>query len=318
MATKQKNVRNGFENVDAAWAHFEKVSRELHSPKPLTKHQTARRKVKGRQKLSKAAAKYKKFFDKVEDASNQHLFTIAFSQARVDSTKVSILEALVTKLNNPESNGAVAQSSIDTALGDSQALCHPQPQSQKRMITYEGVPPEGIKEAFGPYMVNKIETAEINDKWRAVTMRLPQWPGDDGDDSESGMSLEIREECVNELARALYKVEVERIADTYRIAHADGMVQTIRPVVHEVLRPVQIEHELIGVLDDDIYSVFGSTVYDAIRACPTRKRELAKGVDKTTCVKMTISKGKCRINLSMSHLGGVSVLNKLWTTVPKS
>jgi hypothetical protein len=317
MAAKRKNTRKGFQNADAAFAYFKRASKKSRPSKGLTKHQTARSKVKDSEDLSKAAAKYKKFLGQVHDAGNRHLFTIAFSQSRIDSTKVSILEELVSKLNEQGSNDAVAQALFDTTLGDNQALYQPQPQSQKRMITYEGVPPEGIKEAFGPYLVNKIETAKINDNWRAVTMRLPEWPGDDGDDSESGMSLEILEECINELANALYKVEVERIADTYHIIHADGMVQIIRPLVHEVVGPVQIEHDLVGVLDDDIYEVFGSTVYEAIRACPARKKELAEGVGKTTCVKMTISKGKCRINLSMSHLGGVSVLNKLWTTVPK-
>lgn len=90
------------------------------------------------------------------------------------------------------------------------------------MITYEGVPLEGIKEAFGNYLVDKIKTAEINHNWRAVTMCLPQWPGNL---SESRMSLAIPEECVNELARVLYKVEVERIADTCRI------VVTLRLVI---------------------------------------------------------------------------------------
>jgi hypothetical protein len=288
MAAKTKNARNGFPNADAAWACFERASKKSRPSKCLTKHQTARRKAKGPEELSRAAAKYKRFLGKVHDAGNQHLFTIAFSQSRIYSTKASILEELVLKLNERGSNGAVAQPSFDTTLGDNQALC-PQPQSQKRMITYEGVPPEGIKEAFGNYLVNKIETAEINHNWRAVTMRLPQWPGDD---SESGMSLDIPKECVNELARALYKVEVERIADTYHIVHADGMVQIIRPVVHEMIGPVQIEHDLVGVLDADIYNVFGSTVYEAIRECPTRRRELAEGVGKTRCVKLTISKEK--------------------------
>lgn len=131
------------------------------------------------------------------------------------------------------------------------------------------------------------------------------------------MLLEIPEECVNELARALYKVKVEQIADTYHIIYANRMVQIIRPVVHEVIGPVQIKCDLVGVLNNNIYCVFRPTVYKAIRACPTRKRELAEGVGKTKCVKMTISKGKSRINLSMSYLGGVSVLNQLWTTVPK-
>jgi hypothetical protein len=302
MAVKKRNVRTGFQNVDAAWAHFERASRKSR-PKGPTKHETARRKAKGPEKLSRAAAKYQRFLGKVHDASNQQLFMIAFSQSKIESTKVSILEELVSKLNERGSNGAVAQ---------------PQPQSQKRMITYEGVPPEGIEEAFGHYLVNKIETAEINDNWRAVTMRLPEWPGEwPGNDAESGMSLEILKEYVNELARALYKVEVEWIADTYHIVHADGMVQIIRPVVHEVIGPVETEHDLVGVLDEDIYHVFGSTVYEAIRACPTRKRELEDGVGKTRCVKMTISKEKSTINLLMSHLGGVSVVNKLWTTVPK-
>jgi hypothetical protein len=125
------------------------------------------------------------------------------------------------------------------------------------------------------------------------------------------MSLEILKEYINKLANALYKVEVERIADTYYIIHANGMVQIIRPLMHEVVGPVQIEHDLVGVLDNDIYEVFGSTVYKAIRAYPAQKKELAEEVGKTTYVKITISKGKCRINLLISYLGGMSVLNKL-------
>jgi hypothetical protein len=118
IAAKRKNTQKGFQNTDAAFAYFKRASKKSRLSKGLTKHQTTRSKVKDPKDLSKAAAKYKKFLSKVHNTGNRHLFTITFSQSQINSTKVSILKELVSKLNKQKSNNAVAQALFDTTLGD--------------------------------------------------------------------------------------------------------------------------------------------------------------------------------------------------------
>lgn len=119
------------------------------------------------------------------------------------------------------------------------------------------------------------------------------------------MSLHIRERDVDQLAMALFNVQVESVGHARYITLTGGAGLTPNPQI-----------TLKGVLDEAIIRVFGPEIRGAITACRMRKKELEEGNRVTECVSMILTgcpdKGAI-INLSFGLKGGAQIRNKLYT-----
>jgi hypothetical protein len=298
MALKRIRSRPGFKNVDTAWKQLQNTFISFNLSRRLTKRQSSRFKqlaelvkeqTKGLSKaamkkqtkgLAKAAVKHYYFLHNIFVISRDYhkLCTIAFSQAQIESTKVKVLNELIAKIKEQDDVQAIndlfrslpLDSQVDEAVPRVEIM------SAER---------EGTRQVFREYLVDKIKTVAMNDQWRAVSVLLPFYPPDLLETSV--MSLEIREECVKELAMALYVVEVDWVIDSYRVVHANKTVQII-----------PYGFEWIAVSDENICAVFRSYIHGVINAC--RLRELAKGENRTDCVKIIFRNGQGTINLKMS------------------
>jgi hypothetical protein len=286
MAPKRIRSRPGFRDVDSAWGQFQKTLNRLNLSRRLTKRQSSRFKqvaeaVKEKTTgLPKAAVKHHHFLRNVFVISPDHhkLCTAAFSQAQIESTRVTVLDELTARIGKQDDAEAIHE--LFQSLFPESQVDEPVPR-----VEFMSAEREGTRQVFGEYLVDKIKTAAMNDQWRAVSVLLPFYPPDLLETSV--MSLEIREECVKELAMALYMTEVDWVTDSYRVVHVNKTVQIIPH-----------GFEWIAVPDENISAVFGSYIHGVIDAC--RSRELAKGENGTDCVKMIFRNGQGTINLKMS------------------
>ncbi|KAE8831152.1 hypothetical protein HRS9122_08742 [Pyrenophora teres f. teres] len=312
MTAQRQRARNGFKDVGTPWTQLLDTSAEIELSSELKKGHmirfekvTQERKKKG---LRAAALKQHKFLDKVFriDSDYHTLCSIAFSQSQIDSTRQDVLNKLIEKIREHRDDVTIispSMRSLFAGLGKSLAT---RQESVQRLASaddiwyeYKHAEPEGTLKVFGDYLADKIKSTELKDK-RAVTMRLPMWPLS----RDCFMSVELREESVKELAMALFKVEVDRVADALHIIHHGGVLQTCH----------DSKDVLSRVLDEDIVAVFGSDVLAAINASHVRANELAKGRARTECVKMTFSKRMGTIDLIMGTMEGIKIQNKLGAT----
>lgn len=317
MLAQPKRVRNGFKDVQSSWKQLTETSIDTALSQRLTKSHINRiKKVKSNEKregLPPAAVKQHKFLKKVLriDSDYHTLCKIAFSQNQIDSTKAAILEQLVERIRERRNDTTIISPRMRSLIAHTEdpepvrQLEEPKQRStsaSEQWAELKYAEREGTREVFGEYLADRIKTTELNDNWRAVTMRLPRWPADLP--ILCFVSLELREESVKELARALFKVEVDWVTDDFHIVHPGGMLQSIP----------NSEHTLKGVLDEDIVAVFGSDVHAAISSCCIRASEIAGGKARTKCVSMTFSKTKGTIDLTMSVPDGFNIQDKLYAT----
>jgi hypothetical protein len=315
MPPQQKRVRNGFKDVDSAWIHLNNVSRTLKYSQRLTKGQSNRFKRVSRNRieegLSAAAIKHHTFLNRVLDIDSSYhtLCTIAFTQNQIESTRTTVLDELVERIQQRQGDPPVVSSSIRSLTADLEnrgTVQPPQDPSQRlanaseKWFVFMHARLEGTRELLGEDMVHKIKSSHLGNDWRAVTMHFPSWPTPDNLDS-CFMRLDIREEEVEGLAMALFSVKVEWVLGVLQIAYDNGMVQLIP----------HPEFTLKGVLEQDIVTVFKSEIHGAITECPIRVRERAEGKHRTECVSMAFSRKECTITLTMGLDRGIEIQNKL-------
>jgi hypothetical protein len=236
-------------------------------------------------KSSRATLKYYNFIGQVSDVAPEYveLCKVAFSQTRIESTKESVLNELVKMIQEVKHGASLDPTIPRIQEGQNDVISS----KTNETIQYTYVEREGIKEVWGEYWADVIKAAEIRDSWRAVSVRLPRRPNDHL--TSCITSLDVRIEYVEEVAMALFGIKVYVEPDS--------------------------KFKISGVLDKNIIDVFGADTYYAISVSPERKEEVKKGVDKTQCVKMTLSKGKCTIDLTLSLMEGVMIQKRLWATV---
>ncbi|KAH8772340.1 hypothetical protein BGZ57DRAFT_764040, partial [Hyaloscypha finlandica] len=175
--------------------------------------------------------------------------------------------------------------------------------AQEGMIEHASL--EGIAEVFDKYMCDairrvKIQKDGITSSKAAVTMDFPLWGLVD-----CLMSLDVRERDVEQLAMALFNVQVESVGHARYVTLTGGVRLTPNPEV-----------TLKGVLDEAIILVFGPEVHGAITACGMRRKELEEGSRVTECVSMILTGSPDEgaiINLSLGLKGGAQIRNKLYT-----
>jgi len=145
-----------------------------------------------------------------------------------------------------------------------------------------------------------IENDGITSLKAAVTLDFPLWGLVD-----CLMSLDVRERNVEQLAMALFSVQVESVGHARYVILPGGVRLTPNPEV-----------TLKGVLDEAIIHVFGSEIHGAITACRMRKKELEEGSPVTECVSMILTGSPDEgaiINLSLGLKGGAQIRKKLYT-----
>jgi hypothetical protein len=260
-------------------------------------------------KRSGASLKQHKFLRKVLaiNSDSYTLCVVAFSQNQIDSTKAAILDGLVGRIAERRNDIIISPTMRPLFDHSEDNGIVPLPQETNQPLTIPWVVLKyaeraGTEEVFGQYLVDRIENTELGDNWKAVMMRLPMWPPDRS--APCFMSLDLREECIKEVAMALFKVEVTWETDAFRVIHEGGMLQII---------PYS-QHTMKGVLDEDIVAVFGADIHAAITTCSMRANELSEEGGKTRCVSMTFSKRKATIDLTLSVMEGVKIQNKFWVT----
>jgi hypothetical protein len=84
--------------------------------------------------------------------------------------------------------------------------------------------PSAMKHVFGEDLDRKIKRPSGNECNTAVTGYFPRVVDAT---SVCRVVLEIGAEHVRELAKTLFKIEVEWVADAFRVVHENGMTQTI-------------------------------------------------------------------------------------------
>ncbi|KAH8724194.1 hypothetical protein GQ44DRAFT_728166 [Phaeosphaeriaceae sp. PMI808] len=296
MSCRKRNSRNGFTDVESAWKHLTEVSNQLCLSKRLTPGQFNRlTKVTRGQTQSEqpnriakkdAARKEKLFFDKIYklDYSFFVLCAVALTQYKIDSTKQVILNNLVNMVERSCNEMTVVYRSVQSTVTDLERAAR----TLDGWVFYGHADREGVRKVFGDAMVDRIETAEMNENWRAVTSQFPTWPKEDLS-VPCPITLNIREGSAKEVAMELFRVEVVWMVDRFHVIHENGTLSIIHDSVYQ----------LVGPLDEDIGAVFPSNVHAAITACPIRVKELAEGKRRTTCVSMNFLKGKGTVKLEM-------------------
>jgi hypothetical protein len=307
--TKRKRTRNGFEDVGSAWTQLLDISKEIELCSVLKKGHIKRFKKVTQEREKKglrgAALKQHKFLDQVlRIGSDYHtLCSIAFTQSQIDSTRSKTLCELIEKIRENRDDTTITCFNAQLLSAKIQATRQDSIQDPASAddiwYEYKHAEPDGTSIVFGDYLADKIKSTGLKDK-RAVTMRLPMWPLS----RDCFMSVEVREESVNELAMALFKAEVYGTADTLHVVHQGGVLQTSH----------DSKNTLSRVLDEDVVSVFGLDVLAAISASHLRATELKKGITRTECVKMTFSKGTGTIDLTMGTMEGLEIQRKLGGT----
>ena len=282
---KYKNVRKGFQDTNSALSELRKTSAVLKLGRSLTKDQSRRlshRPGEAPAKLSRATFKYYNFIGKVSGVAPKYveLCKAAFSKTRIDSTKESVLNELVIMIQEAQHNASLDPTLTRIQEGQNDVISS----KTNETIEYTDAEREGIKEVWGEYWADVIKAAGIRDSWRAVSIRLPRRPNDHLISCTT--SLDVCNEYVEEIATKLF-----------------GITLFVEP---------DSKFKLSGVLDQNIIDVFGSDTYNAIAISPERKEELRKGVVRTQCVSMTLLKGKCTINLTLSLIEGVMIQKRLW------
>jgi hypothetical protein len=287
---KSKNVRKGFQDTDSALSELRKTSAVLKLGRSLTKDQSLRLSHhlgEAPAKLSRATFKYYNFIGKVSGVAPEYveLCKAAFSKTRIESTKESVLNEIVKMIQEAQHNASLDPTLTRIQEGQNNVISS----KTNETIEFTYAEREGIKEVWGEYWADVIKAAEIRDSWRAVSIRLPRRPNHHL--TSCITSLDVRNEYVEEVAMALF-----------------GIIVYVEP---------DSKFKMSGVLDKNIIDVFGSDTYNAIAVSPERKEELKKGVSRTQCVSMTLSKGKCTINLTLSLMEGVMIQKRLWATAAR-
>ena len=308
MPDRKPRRRNGFQNIESAWAQLIDTLNDIELSERLTKtHNQRITKVTANEKTTKSddSLKRHKFLNKVLaiNPDLHKLCVVAFSQNQISSTKKAVLNKLVERIRERR-DGTIISPLLHRSEDD-----RPIPLPQET-IELPKTPPEpwvdlryaereGIEKVFGQYLLDRIENTDLRQNWRAVFMRLPMWPQD-----LSGpcfMSLNLREESVKEVAMALFKVEVNWRTNAFHINHENGLLQIIP----------HSQYTMKGVSDEDIIAVFGAGIHAAITTCSIRANELREGDRRTKCVSITFSEKRTVINLILSVAEGVKIQSKL-------
>jgi hypothetical protein len=307
MSTQKKCARNGFQDVDSAWKHLERIQRDLICSQSLSKEQSTRRKNvlanQGKRVETRTDRKYYHFVNTV-DTTYKELCIIAFSRYQVDSTKKAVLEDFATRTGEKRGDIDARVGAFFADLRKHEAVRAPQEPSQGSAGSHESwyefthAELEGTIGMFGEAMAKRIKKVQMDQDWKAVTMHFPK---NLTPESFCVLKLEIVEEYWRELAVTLFQIEVSRLATAFQVVHENGMVQTMPEFTHK------------GALEEDIVAVFDSEISSAITECTVRRRELAEGKSRTGCVSMTFAKSEGTVRLAMNLQRGVQIQKKLYT-----
>lgn len=161
---------------------------------------------------------------------------------------------------------------------------------------------EGTKHVFGEELCRAVRKVYTHGQTKAsVTTVLPKWGGP----VDCLISLDIREEEVDQLALALFNAKVTWVQQGLHVVLRDGF--TI------ILTCAEAEVTLKGATDKAIVDVFGSQTCDAVNESRIRKREWEAGEQLTHCVSMIITKSGAIISISLSLESGIQIQNMLYT-----
>ncbi|KZM18956.1 uncharacterized protein EKO05_0001074 [Ascochyta rabiei] len=299
MSKKSKNVRNGIPDTEAGWQKILNVSKQLGHSQTLENTQLKRLPtVANNKSSSRGAKKQREFLSRIHTISLYHylLCAISFSQNELDSTRASVLEALVNKITSSPDDAAIIHSGVRTlaaSLNIRQAERPPQ---------FTNAVLKGTKEVFREHMSDMIRKVLVENVWKAaVTMDFPSWPTPDNT-VPCLMSLDICEKDVQELFKTLFNAKADWVAGVLHIVHESGMTQIVP----------RSEITLKGVSDQAIIAIFGTEIHAAITECPVRVKELADGRRLTECVSMIISGREGTVSLAVGLRGGVHIQGKLY------
>jgi len=118
------------------------------------------------------------------------------------------------------------------------------------------------------------------------------------------MTLAIHESKVEDLAKALFNVQVESRGQVRSLILPGGVKVAPSP-----------ELTVKGVPYDALLDVFGPEIYDAVIASNMREEEVADGVDVPQCVSMILpasSRDTVVINLTLETLRAIQISNKIF------
>ncbi|KAH8674388.1 hypothetical protein BGZ60DRAFT_513784 [Tricladium varicosporioides] len=176
------------------------------------------------------------------------------------------------------------------------------PVQQHKVLEHASL--QGIADVFNKYICDVIkgEIFHINGTTylkAAITMTFPQWAILD-----CVMSLVIHESKVEDLAKALFNVQVVSERNVRYLILPGGVRVTPNP-----------DLTLKGVPDQAIIHVFGLEVYAAVAASSLREQELVEGVKLAQGVSMILPKNssdKGVVNLTLGIKGAVQIRNKIY------
>ncbi|KAJ8113455.1 hypothetical protein OPT61_g4414 [Boeremia exigua] len=312
-----KRRRNGFRDAESAWTYLVDKSGMISLRGHITRTEISQFEMVTKQfqksEKTQPVVKQLSFLNRVRkvDLDYYTFCAIAFSQTQIDSTREPVLITILDKIKQECGNTTVMSPSLQSLLvrlRNGEIKCKPaKPKRQmasdpKRWIHFNEAKCEGARRLFGDYLTDKIERTKTKDSC-AVTLQMPTWPPDYN--VECLISIGLRQDFIVEIAEALFKVKVVWLTGAVQIVHESGLIETCEGKL-----------KIGGVLDDDIRSVFGPEVHEAINACYVRTNELAEGRFKTQCVSMSLWEGNGWIDLTMHLRKGFEAKSQLYEPEP--